>query len=309
MHQILTNRGYTGQASVYRYTKEGRKSAIPRPEEEHIRLPEGVVPQIIDLETFEAVQEQLARNKECSLRNHKHPNDTGILRAGFARCGICGHVMHVRHHVKAYSGRSTPNKAEYFCIVNTGVDDLLHHHSVSILLDILDEEAWKLAVHYIKHPHLVKQQVEKLRKAYQPTTNRDDIEETLATIRRQMSNLYKLAKAAADDETVDQLTGMMKDLERQKRQAEAMIYEVEEEEEVRQKIQADIDKFEDWANCVRPLLGDPTYQPTYQEKRLAIQILGIAATVYPTESPKRLKIEVGPPSIMSLISVNRLLSS
>lgn len=60
---------------------------------------------------------------------------------------------------------------------------------------------------------------------------------------------------------------------------------------------------------VRPMLCDPSYQPTYDEKRLAVLILGIRARVLPLknngageEQPYRVKIEVAPANILSLFS-------
>jgi hypothetical protein len=118
-----------------------------------------------------------------------------------------------------------------------------------------------------------------------------------------MNNLYKLAQNATDDETIETITGMMKDLERQKHDAEALIYDIEEEEEDRQLVEAEITKFEEWAEKVRPLLGNSTYEPTYEEKRLAVRILGIKASVYPAKGdfPFRVQFEVAPPAILSKI--------
>jgi hypothetical protein len=81
-----------------------------------------------------------------------------------------------------------------------------------------------------------------------------------------------------------------------------MLSDQESEEEEREKIEKEIQKFEEWAEKVRPLLTDPAYIPTYEEKRLAIRILGITACVYPSkgEYPFRYKIEAMPPAIRKL---------
>jgi hypothetical protein len=93
----------------------------------------------------------------------------------------------------------------------------------------------------------------------------------------------------------------MNDLERQKRDAEALIYDIEEDAEELAIIEAEILKFEEWAEQVRPLLGNATYEPTYEEKRLAVRILGMKATVYPLKGdyPYRVQFEVAPPAILS----------
>jgi hypothetical protein len=91
------------------------------------------------------------------------------------------------------------------------------------------------------------------------------------------------------------------DLEHQKRDAEAMLYESEEEEEKVKRLNDAIDKFEEWAIKTRELLNDLAYKPTYEEKRFACQILGIHAKVWPVDAEKRYEITLVPPSIATLL--------
>ncbi len=57
------------------------------------------------------------------------------------------------------------------------------------------------------------------------------VETIIAGIKKKLKNLYTLAQDATDDDTLDSLKALMHDLERQKHEAEAMLYEVAEEEE------------------------------------------------------------------------------
>ncbi len=66
-----------------------------RPSEEWISLPP--CPAIITKATFDAIQEQIQRNKEESVRNNKHTDQLGLLRSGYIFCGICGHQMHISY--------------------------------------------------------------------------------------------------------------------------------------------------------------------------------------------------------------------
>ena len=64
--RILSNRYYIGEATArqYRVTREAGKRKVARREEnEQIPLPAGVVPAIVDHETFDAVQVKLQKNK------------------------------------------------------------------------------------------------------------------------------------------------------------------------------------------------------------------------------------------------------
>ncbi len=78
------------------------------------------------------------------------------------------------------------------------------------------------------------------------------------------------------------------------------MYDLEDEEEAKTALEAEIMKFEQWVEQVRPLLTDPSYQPSYDELRLAVRIIGIKVTVYPTKGdyPYRYTIKATVPEVM-----------
>jgi hypothetical protein len=180
-------------------------------------------------------------NKQDSLRNNKHPKELGILRAGYAFCGICGRRLAVRYHI---SHDKEYRKPDYFCRQKTGNETLLHNHFTAIGVHILDKVAWEKVLETIKNPHLVRARVAQLREENTPAIDTESVEMTLESIRRQMHNLYSLAQHATNDETIQTLTGMLKDLEKQKRETEALLYDVAEDEEEREEVEKEIVKFE-----------------------------------------------------------------
>jgi site-specific DNA recombinase len=311
VYRILTNPMYIGIAVAFKHKRENGKLQ-KRDECEQIPLPDGVVPPILispdakpDTELFERVQKALDANKTDATRNNHHSDEElGLLRSGYAKCGICGHNMRMRY----YSASDVKQSVAYACILITGHKD--HKHVVQIVAHHLDAEAWNIAVKHIKDPALVKAKVEALRKKIKEegTDNRASIEETIKDIKRKINNLWKLAQEATDDDSITSLQMVLNGLERQKREAEAMLLDLDEEEELKEKIAAEIERFEKWADKVRPSLTDPNYHPTYEEKRLAIRILGITATVYPVKGDHkddykdRVSIDVRPPDIVTLIS-------
>lgn len=206
--------------------------------------------------------------------------------------------MFVRYQV---STRNKQRSHDYCCYRKTGKEALMCNHFVSIAMHVLDAAAWGKALEVIRNPALVRAHVAKLRAENAPKMSPEDIETVVSSIRKQMSNLYKLAQNATDDETIDTLGGMLKQLEKQKHDAEAMLYTLEEDAEERELIEAEIVKFEQWVAKVRPLLTDPSYTPSYEEQRLAVRILGIRATVFPEHGdyPFRKKIDVAPPAVMA----------
>src|SRR6516162_6555806 len=68
-------------------------------------------------------------------------------------------------------------------------------------------------------------------------------------------------------------------------------------------------KFEKWAQELRAHLGNPEYLQTasYGELRLAVRIIGIKVTVFPTNGLKRLpyQIDVADPGMMEKLYVDR----
>jgi len=85
IYQVLTHPFYTGDAAMFKRRDLARvpgKKQTPRemrPEDDWLKLPPGVVPQIIDKAMFEAVQARLEVNKQNSPRNNKKPHET-LLR-------------------------------------------------------------------------------------------------------------------------------------------------------------------------------------------------------------------------------------
>jgi len=298
IHRILSNRMYIGEVWANKYKREKGKLK-ERPTEEQYLLPEETAPALIDKETFEAIQQQFEINKQEALRNNKHPEDLGILRAGYCFCGICGRRMHVVHHSPRANGK--PRPPEYRCVQKSGVEGKRTNHSTVITQTILDHYAWEKCVEVIRNPTLVRERCKQVREENKPTIHIEDVEATIENVRKQMANLYKLAQNATNDETIDALTTMMKDLEKQKREAEALLYDIAEDDEERSEVEQEIVKFEQWVEKVQPLLTDPNYNPSYEEIRLAVRILGLKATVFPTigDWPFRYQIDITIPAIVA----------
>jgi len=306
--KIAKDPQYTGDARVFRFGVENGKG-FRRPEEEHIMLPEGTIPPIVSKDLFAAVQLILKDNKAFSERNNGDPCGS-LLRGGLCRCGICNHTMHVQRYITFKAGKPS----EYFCHRN---NDTIGDHSVNILVSIADANAWEVAMEHIKDPSLLAQSSDAfIAELKKDTDTQEVIAEQLADLKRRYKNLWTLAENCTDNGTLADLTARLKSLEKEKHNLEGMKREIEDEEELKEKIAKELSKFIEWADKVRPLLSDPEYVPTYQEKRFAILILGIRAKVWPVKgvgaqngTPYRVKIEVAPPNIMTLFSEYGLLMS
>ena len=296
VNRLLRDRMAIGEVWANRYRKVG-KTIIERPKEEWVRLPD--CPSLIDTETFEKIQEQLMKNKEDSLRNNRHPDALALLRGAHIFCGVCGQQLHVVYSDKEARRRETHR---YRCQRKvTNHDRVTLNHRTQIHVPALDADVVTHIIEIVKNPIFIRARVEELRTQTKPVVDAEDIQTTIDTIRRAMQNLYNMAEHATDDETMVHITERMNNLEKQKRDAEALLYDLEDEEEELAEIEAEIVKFETWAEKVRPHLSNPSYTPTYEELRLAVRILGIRVTVYPTtgEWPYRYKIDVTVPAILA----------
>src|SRR5258708_22698554 len=98
---------------------------------------------------------------------------------------------------------------------------------------------------------------------------REDIEATIEKIRLALKRLYRLAEHATDDETIDELAAQMNGLEKQKRDAEMLLFHFEETNEQEEELEKEILRFEQWTESVRPQLTNPDDEPSYQDLRLA----------------------------------------
>ncbi len=294
--RILTNPLYKGEAVVNRWKKENGKTYL-KPKEENIILAAGIVPQIVPRDMWDAIQEQLALNKTNSIRNTKEDEQgRGLLRAGFCHCGLCGRTMTIRYPKK--------NASYYRCQKRTGKEEKINNHDIFVLSDRVDRAAWAKACEIIKNPQIVRERVKEKREEIQPVSGLAEVKARIEELDQQFSNLLELAQSATTKDSISRLRVTLEDIERQKQDAQALLGDAEEMEAENEKVEEELRRFETWAALVRPMITDASYQPTYQEKRLAIRILGIHAVITPTSWGCKHAIEItfAPPKIMDALN-------
>jgi len=313
IRRIVSNPILYGQPYANRYkqlalerSKNGKQVSreVMRPVEEWIALPP--CPPIITKEMFEEIHMQIKRNKAESLRNNKHTDQLGLLRAGYIFCGICGRQMYIAYPSKS-SIRRRITYPSYTCRRKVGGDKgVAYNHRTQINLPYLEQAVKEKIAEVLQHPELIRARVDEIRNSQKSPVDTSSIEATIAQIDQSIQNFYKLAQQATTDDMVAGLATQMNQLEQQKAQAKAMLLDIAETDEKRMEVEAELVKFETWANKVRPFLTDPQYLKTagYDELRLAIRILGIKVVVYPTQGdwPYRFAIDVTIPEIMKKLS-------
>ena len=107
-----------------------------------------------------------------------------------------------------------------------------------------------------------------------------------------------MAETARDETTRQLYRERLVTLEKDLRETELLLVRFSNTTERSQKLLSALDKFEAWAISQQPYLADPSYEITKEDKRAALIILGVKATVWPTEGyPDRVKFALSPPDI------------
>jgi hypothetical protein len=296
IRKILRDPFYIGNGAAYRTRKvtgPGRKIYYAqRPEDEQVKMPDGTVPAIIDLELFEKVQQQLILNKQEAARNNKEPT-VALLRCGMATCGYCGGNMYVgtlckKGHQRRYIYRCT-----------NGVIGRTDCGYFSIDVKILDAVVWKKAEEIIRHPELVEEALEAQKPEDTHKSEIELIQNELKKIANKRKKLVKSLEDDIDDDTYNDIKARLKTLAEEKQSWERqLLISQKRQEAVNEEIKA-IEDFRQWCASERAKLDDPTHQATYDEKRRACRRLGLKARIWRVGHRPRYDIECKPPTIAS----------
>ncbi len=166
-----------------------------------------------------------------------------------------------------------------------------------------------MAKEHIRFPQLVIDRVNSILAQRKEMDDRRTIAKSLDTLKKKISNLLTLAEDAVDREELADIKGRISGLQRQKRDLERMLVDLDNEAEKRQKVDKAIADFLLWCEGIRPFIDDPTYTPTYSEKRRALVILGITGKLYPSENKQRFVLDLAPPSIMEALVASFILGA
>jgi site-specific DNA recombinase len=144
VHRLLTNEAYAGRTYFGKYQRTGKTTRRLRPREEWVAI---AVPVIVDEATFQAVQRQLARNRELSPRNKKREY---LLSGGYLRCGRCGRAM---------TGGAYRDTRRYHCSSIGQVLDPEGRCYGQLKADDVEPQVWAAVVRVLEQPELIAAEV------------------------------------------------------------------------------------------------------------------------------------------------------
>lgn len=240
------------------------------------------------------MQAKLAVNKRLATRNNKTP-DLALLRCGFAICGHCGHNLLFQK-----KGAWSTTKESYVYACNKP-DTPTRCNKVSIRTHLLDAVVWAYVEELIKDQSKVEARLAELEAQLTQniTVDLGPIDSKLAEIEQQLQNCATGIAKAQNEFIINQLLAKSEELGKTQKELLDLRDEVAGEVASKEKIRAKLDHFRNrWIHKLPALQKEPTLQ----DKRGAIEILGIRAIVWSTDHHPRYKIEMVPPEIESLKS-------
>jgi Recombinase zinc beta ribbon domain len=178
---ILDERAYTGEGQAFRYRVEkgadGRAVVGLRPDAERVALPAGTYPAVIESSLFERVQGHLSANHRESMREDRNP-EVGILRRGYAVCGVCGNRLVVTYERGAPLYRChNQNRRRHGC------------STPKIRVASLDPAVWSHVAAILADPTLVAAEVERLRGDVPTADDLASVDQQLEGIQRRQASV------------------------------------------------------------------------------------------------------------------------
>lgn len=282
VRNMIRNPSYTGRAIANRWravrAEQNASWMVERPADEQIMLPDGVIPPLVDVDTWQAAQEVLTRNKRWAATHVKHP-ESHLLRGGHVICDGCGQPMHVRH-TEYRSGEAKPTydcgtkkMRRGFCPAPT-----------TVRAAILDADVWQMVRAALENPILILNQVDKraAEEAAQPDTLAAEVaalERSLAKVTAAQSKLVKRLAAEDDDDVAALIQQELKAITKQRRDLEGERGALQGQIDEREAAKADMAAFRDWLTNVARNLD----AMDYAMKRVALEALGVTVRVRKAE--------------------------
>jgi site-specific DNA recombinase len=263
--------GYKGEAYGWGIRKGGAQPQHFDPEKA-IAMPEGTIPQIIDVPTWNAVQAVLSRNKERAVRNAKNP-ESALLRGGFVRCGYCGATMYPRPR--------SNGRTDYVC--KSTQDIIRTCPSPTIVTHTLDAAVWSKAHLILTNPATVETELQRL-KTDDPTEQElRGVDQTILSLEKRKFMLVQSIALVTEAEAAAPLVAHLDELVRQERTLKEERLRIGERQRVWQNHQHNLASLAEWCSRVSANLD----QFDFKQRRMVLDTLGMSARVFRTDHEPR----------------------
>ncbi|MGZ3663932.1 MAG: recombinase family protein [Ktedonobacterales bacterium] len=192
-----------------RYARKSR--AVPRPPAEQIVLPASIAPALVSPTLAASCQRRLRQNRQLASSIPKHP-ESALLR-GLASCGACGASMHTN---TAGHGQTTRYVCKRAIRLRKGTPG--HCEPQRLSARAVDAVVWAQISDLLKHPALLRHEVEKLRDGPAPlTADIAAIDARAASIDKKMCSLVDAIALCGEPVARDSLAGRLDLLAKEQR--------------------------------------------------------------------------------------------
>ncbi len=287
LHQILLLPTYSGRPRALRKvvgrSASGKRAQTLRPEADQVVLPSGVAPALVDPVEQDAVAARLARNRAEAPRRNADP-EAMLLRAGFVRCGYCGHALAGHHDKRRGWAYDCPAR-------NQGPD----HRKARIMAPILDAAVWGRVQAVLTRPDVVAAAVERQREKDPAADDLAALDARLAAIDARRKRVARAVVALDDEDAASPLLAELTSLAGQRRTLDEERATLAARQAGREADRERLADLSAW--CGRVAGNLPTL--SYQERRDVLTALGVRVRVWRTDHDPRWEITVSPDGIVS----------
>lgn len=272
IRELLLRSVYSGDAEAFvrhrnHRAHNGQSQRLTSPEE-RMRVP-NVAPAIVTTEEQAAVRARLAANRQASVRNNRQPSTT-LLRAGFIRCGYCGRAMAARNFRPAGSGLP----ANYVCNRSSSSDRDCPQPCISAAM--IDGPVWDRISEILRDPAIVAREVAVHREDGGLDRELVSLRERIARVSNKQTRVAQAIAEVDDPSAAAPLYTELKTLASSKHQLELEYQSHQKRIADANADDAKLQSLADWCERVSGNLDDLTYD----EKRLALEALGVQVRVW-----------------------------
>lgn len=276
VRSMILNPLYAGHATAFRWSvthRRGRRNQRERAPEDRVPLP-GAAPALVSPELAATARDRLSRNKREATRNNRNP-EAALLRGGYALCGYCGKAMRVDNRGSlAYYRCNTSSRDAYGCPCHV------------ISTHILDGEVWSRIVAALADPRVIAREVERLRREDPAGPDIAGVDARLEEIGRRRANLARRVAGLEDDDLAGPLLEEMASLSRQHRALAEEREGLRARREAWREAESRLDSLEERCAAIAESIRDAGYQ----ERRLALYVLGVQARVWSSDHDPRFEV-------------------
>ena len=283
VYRILKNRHYTGDAAAWKPENSGR-SGGPKPPSSGPTIPlsDGTIPPLVDVDTFDAIQARLEANKAQAARNNHNP-EAALLRGGYARCGYCGSALQTHPEARTRA-------PVYGCPHNSRGNGWESCPKYGIMAKILDDAVWQRVEQILQQPDVIAQELQRQHREDPTANDLAALDRALKETRNKQRNLVAnlaLVQGSAAALVASQLDELGRQEQRLESERETVLHRADAWIQAEQRLS----DLEQWCRQVAGRLG----QLSYENKRTALEALGVQVRVWRSDHDPRYEITMSIP--------------